>query len=687
MVNEALNLAIGLEAATPDRSALQPCPRRADRDQVRGVHDVARVGARLFAAYAVLSLCVVVCLGVVLVKGYERTAMERGLAQGRQQAAVIEEMVIAPLLRTAAPGKPLSRTERRSLQRATDLAVFGGSVLYVRLRSFDGHVIFSDDGSTASSVATTSRPFRAALAGDVHSALVTLEGHDGPVIRVMQPVVGSTTGQAVGILEVYLPYDAIAEQIAIDTRQTFLRLALGLGALYALLALISWTTTAGLRRSAVAHRHASLHDSLTGLPNRDCFRARAEAAIRSQAGNGAIILIDLDHFKEVNDTLGHHAGDELLQVVATRLSRLLRATDVVARLGGDEFALALPGLTGADHVRAMLAELREDLSEEVVIAGVPLTIEASFGIACWPADGANLDELLKRADIAMYAAKRAGSGVTAYDAVHDDHTAERLGLHAELRRGIESDELVLLYQPQVDLFTGAVVGMEALVRWHHPERGLLGPASFLPVVEKSNLIYALTRWVLSRALSDAAAWAAEGHAWTLAVNVSARNIEAPGFVDEVLHALELSGCDPARLCVEITETALALDGHRAEQTIKGLIARGVGVAIDDFGSGYTCLAQLRTMPVREVKLDRTLVARVDHASRDQAVVRSVIELAHSLGSSVTAEGVETSTTAKWLAAAGCNTAQGYYFARPADWRSFVHAFSLEYAPMLVDVER
>ena len=329
---------------------------------------------------------------------------------------------------------------------------------------------------------------------------------------MLQPVVAAATGQATGVLEVYLPYEQIAKTVEADTRRTIWRVGAGLIVLYAVLALISWWTTRALRRNAAAHEHQALHDTLTGLPNREYFRRSAEAALsRGRRGEGgAVVLMDLDHFKEVNDTLGHHAGDELLRVVAERLRDQLRTDDTVARLGGDEFGLVLPGNVDRAQTVALLSRIREELGQEIVLGSVSLHVVASFGVCFYPDDAGDLEALLQHADSAMYQGKHGPTGVVVYEPDSAGHPTHSLVVQAELRQALERDELVLYYQPKYELGSGEVHGVEALVRWQHPERGLLPPSEFLPVAERSDLIEPLTTWVLRRALTDLRDWTARG---------------------------------------------------------------------------------------------------------------------------------------------------------------------------------
>jgi diguanylate cyclase len=635
------------------------------------------VGSRLFAAYAAASLVPVVLLGAVLVRGAQEEALESGLEQGRAQAAVIEEMAIAPALTGTDLDQQLTAEERQRLQGATDLAIFHGSVIRLRLRGFRGRVVFSDNGSTAGALPTSHPAFGAAAVGRTDVAIVQdPDGAHGQVIRVLQPVVAKATGQSTGVLELYLPYSTIAKHVQAQMRRTYWRLAAGLTALYAVLAFIAWSTTRRLRRHATRHQHEALHDALTGLPNRKWFREQAEDAVErgQHDAHGAIVLVDLDRFKDVNDTLGHHAGDELLRVVAQRLPASLRTDDTVARLGGDEFGMILPGIPDAAHALQLLARVREELATPIVLDGVPLSIEASFGVALYPAHGNTVELLLQHADAAMYQGKRGTSGIVVYESATATHPTQWLIVQGELRRALEHHELVLHYQPKVELATGQICGVEALVRWDHPQRGLLSPAEFLPAVEQSSLIDPLTRWVLRRALTDHAAWTALGLPWPVAVNVSARNLEVEVFPGSVAELLAQFGVPANQLHLEITETALAADAVAAAQTVAALAGQGIAISIDDFGEGYTSLSQLRNLPIAELKIHQSFVMDLERDERDRAIVRSLIGLADGLGCRVTAEGVETADAANWLAAAGCECAQGYLFSKPLPYDELVNRY-------------
>jgi diguanylate cyclase (GGDEF)-like protein len=420
-------------------------------------------------------------------------------------------------------------------------------------------------------------------------------------------------------------------------------------------------------RQAVQTEHQALHDALTGLPNRALLRDRCERALalaRPRGRRVGLLVMDLDGFKEVNDALGHAYGDRLLELVGARLGAAAGPGETVARFGGDEFAVLLPDLGTAAAAQGRADALLRALEPPCELLGLRLDVRASLGIAVHPDHGDATEELLGRADLAMYAAKESGAGSEVYDPARDVASAERLTLMGDLRRGLRGDELLLHYHPKVELATGAVAGVEALVRWRHPERGLVAPMEFIPYAEQTGLISALTDRVLELALAQCADWRAEGLELRVAVNVSARNLLdglLPGTVERLLRR---TGVPPAWLELEITESAVMTDPARAEGVLRALAGLGVGLSIDDFGTGYSSLAYLSRLPVDEMKIDRAFVTRIEEDGRDLAIVESSIALAQRLGMRAVAEGVESDGMRRRLVAAGCDLAQGFLFARP-----------------------
>ena len=419
-----------------------------------------------------------------------------------------------------------------------------------------------------------------------------------------------------------------------------------------------------LEREREAHS-----DPLTGLPNRKLLIERTQEAFR-QAPDGviALALLDLDRFKEINDTLGHHAGDQLLKVVSERLAAIVREGDVVARLGGDEFAMLLPGVPDVAAAQESARRMAAAIAAPIPLEGIMVEVGASVGVAVSPEHGADLDALLQRADVAMYVAKSSGGGVAVYDPARDRNSTGRLTLLGELRQAVARDELVLHFQPKVDVDDGHVFGVEALVRWDHPTRGLLAPDEFVPAAEASDAIGPLTGWVLDHALRQLAVWRTHGLPLSIAVNVSARDLCGGELADRVEASLQAHGIAADLLHLEVTESALLAEPERAERTLQRLAAQGVWLSLDDFGTGFSSLRHLRDLPVNEIKLDRSFVQRIDDNPRDRAIVRGMIELAGGLGLQVVAEGVETEAVLDRLRQLGCHSAQGWLLHRavPAD---------------------
>ncbi len=413
--------------------------------------------------------------------------------------------------------------------------------------------------------------------------------------------------------------------------------------------------------------HRALHDTLTGLPNRALLADRFAQALRTAARDGepvGLLLIDLDRFKEINDTLGHHVGDELLVQIGPRMAGVLREADTIARLGGDEFAVLLPHVGGVDGAVAVAEKLQEALSRSFHVSGADLDVEASVGVVLSGEHGTDATTLMQRADVAMYVAKQRNLGISTYDPALDGHSPERLGLLGDLRRALHNDELFLLFQPKVSLSTGDVCGAEALLRWAHPERGLVAPDAFIPLAENTGLIGPLTRRVLDLALAQARRWADQGRALQVSVNLSARNLHDTHLDTAVAESLARHGVAPHLLKLEVTESAIMADPARATELLTRLSAQGIAIAIDDFGAGYTSLGQLKNLPVSELKVDRSFVMAMESDTSDRLIVRSVIELSHNLGLSAVAEGVETAEALGTLTAFSCDVAQGYHLSRP-----------------------
>jgi diguanylate cyclase (GGDEF)-like protein len=430
-------------------------------------------------------------------------------------------------------------------------------------------------------------------------------------------------------------------------------------------------------RSAIAEREREVlrlayEDTLTGLPNRVRFlQALRERLAAPAEGDGAppqlaVLTLDLDRFKAINDALGHAAGDEVLRQVGARLSSQLRAGDLVARLSGDEFGVLL-GAADRTQAEAAAERLLAALRVPVLYEQQPLDVSAALGIACCPEHGSDAGALVRHADIALYAAKRSGGGHSVYDPRHAGASRIHLSLLGELRTAIAQDQLLLHFQPKLELASGRIKGAEALVRWQHPERGMVPPGEFMPWAEQTGFIRSVTRWVLDAALRQAGAWQASGYDLSVAINISARDLmdrELPQRVAALLHAHRVA---PARVCLEITESSVMDDPAHGLAILGRLDALGVRLSIDDFGTGFSSLSYLKKLPVDELKIDRSFVLGMRDGQGEragEAIVRSTIELAHNLGLQVVAEGIEDEPTLARLRELGCDQAQGYFISRP-----------------------
>ncbi|MDP9394547.1 MAG: EAL domain-containing protein [Actinomycetota bacterium] len=412
--------------------------------------------------------------------------------------------------------------------------------------------------------------------------------------------------------------------------------------------------------------HQAAHDALTGLPNRKLLQSRLTDVAARAARTGdpfGLMLIDLDHFKEVNDTLGHHVGDQLLLHFAERLSESVRPGDVVARLGGDEFAVIVLDAR-EPHVRAVAERLHVLLSTPVELEGVVLDVEASVGIALVPDHGSDPDELLRLADVAMYDAKENRTGVATYRPDRDRNSTDRLGLLGELRLALDDEQLELHYQPKVSLAHGGVLGLEALVRWRHPERGLVPPDQFVPLAERSGIMHLLTEAVVTMALRQAASWRDAGINVPVAVNVSLADLTGSRLASLVATRLEHHSLPAGALELEITERVVDQETDELEPVLAELKRLGVMLSLDDFGTGYSSLLRLQSLPVGELKIDRAFVSRLSDGTAAVGMVRAVVDLAHAMGMPAIAEGVETAEEWDVLASLGCDGAQGWYIARP-----------------------
>jgi diguanylate cyclase (GGDEF)-like protein len=630
---------------------------------VRGHDDDSRP-PRLVLRFAVYSsVLLALAAGTILL--YVRHA-ERGRAE---KAAARETRVIADSLLADRLGENDFRTipsEGRllSLDRLFRQRILVDDVVRGDLVDPRGRIMYSTDHRLIGTTLPEVDLVHQAVGGTVVSSVATMHG-GAHVLRAVAPV-RVQNGRNAGAFVISRDYAPVASAARKAVLPVVVVFELVLLALYVSLLPILRRVTRKLRLQMDELEHSALHDALTGLPNRTLFNRNVEqelAIARREARGAAVMLIDLDRFKEINDTLGHASGDLLLEELSVRLVDLLGDHGTVARLGGDEFGVVTPAAIDGLSSLAFADKLRERIAEPFVLAGVSLEVQASVGIALSPEHGSDVETLMRHADVAMYAGKKVHQP-RIYSTADDQYSSGRLALAGQLRRAIEHDELTLEFQPQLDLVTGEVRTVEALVRWMHPERGRLGPDEFVPLAEHAGLIRPLTRWVLRNALAHSRAWHDAGLTLAVAVNVSGRDIVDLGLADEVGRMLAEERLSPTSLELEITESTLMTDPIRATQVLERLSALGVRIAIDDFGSGYSSLSHLRRLPVDVLKIDKSFVLRMDTDESDETIVRSTIDLAHNLGLCVVAEGVETDANQQRLAELGCDTIQGYHLSEP-----------------------
>ncbi|HKK04959.1 MAG TPA: EAL domain-containing protein [Gammaproteobacteria bacterium] len=431
-----------------------------------------------------------------------------------------------------------------------------------------------------------------------------------------------------------------------------------------------------LNEKNAALSYQAHHDGLTGLPNRGMLNEHLnELTVRARQNGQTVglFVMDLNRFKEINDTLGHPFGDQLLKMVGMRVRGILRENDLIARLGGDEFAVVLPGAGRKDAVSCAM-RIVHVLERAFSIDGLNLHIKTSLGIAIYPEDGDAADLLIQHADTAMYKAKKSGADYRFYDSADDPYSVRRLTLTSDLRTAIERDQLLLHYQPKIHLASGQVSGVEALVRWQHPEHGFMPPDEFIPLAEQTGLIGALTDWVLNEAIRQCGVWGREGRDLRVAVNLSAHSLKNPHLPADIAGMLDAWGVAPQRLVLEITESAMMEDHELAADIVHRLDQMGIAIAIDDFGTGFSSLAYLQRLPVHEIKIDKSFVIGMDGAENESnaVIVRSIVDLAHNIGCKVVAEGVENDAVLGRLRAFGVDIAQGYHFSRPLAVEALVH---------------
>jgi diguanylate cyclase (GGDEF)-like protein len=621
---------------------------------------------RRFALFAGVALVVAAVGGFFFIRHY---STEHAESTAIAHTDFIAGSILPDELRRSDFAAPVRGARLRQLDRLSHHEFLTEGILRVKLYGPNGQVVYSSDHSLIGSRPVESGEVTRALHGESLGDVTQLnaEGGTGSNKTVLESYVPVRLGggRPVGVFELYADYGPIAS----DARSIFLPLAAGLAAvllgLYLSFFPILKRVTRTLRRQVQEIEHKAYHDSLTDLPNRTLFEDRVERGVLEANARGtrlAVMLVDLDRFKDVNDSLGHHSGDRLLKAIAEDLPAQMRRDDTVARLGGDEFGILALDISDTSAVLALAQKVQAVLANPRMIDGIELEVDASIGIALFPDHGDDVETLIRRADVAMYRSKET-HGAALYESEHDNHSPARLTLVAELHRAISDRELIVNYQPQCDPASGELVGVEALVRWQHPERGLLMPEEFIPLAEHTGLIRALTSHVLDVSLRQCREWQGEGLTVAVAVNVSGRDLLDPQFPEEVESLLERYNVNPSQLELEITENTALTELPRARATLARLNQLGVSLVIDDFGTGNSSLAYIRRLPVRVLKIDRSFVMHMMDNEEDRAIVHSTIDLAHSLGLRVVAEGVESAECNSVLAELRCDLAQGFYFGK------------------------
>lgn len=632
----------------------------------------------LLTTFAVVSLSTVAVLAVSLTWLFARTlqnqAREDGIAQAQTFVTVGVERIVTNTTRRAFWSSPkvaqassaastlfsVVTTDQRRVLDALNLYRTDGTLLWTSR----GLPINADpvDRTTLQAAVDTERP-----------AAKVVDGVTGSVLSVYVPVTyrSDFAGTSVyGVAQVNMPWANSQALI----RRSILTVALLIVGILLLAWLLLYRTvhraSTRLRQQALDNERLALHDPLTGLPNRRLLAERLDRAVvtsRRSKHHVALMILDVDRFKEVNDTLGHDRGDALLTEVADRIAGILRDEDTVARLGGDEFAVLAPSVRSVEDAEMLARRVHRIFNDPFVLGDLVLHIESSLGVAVLPDHADDGTTLMQRADVAMYAAKQAHLGVMLYDPTDDGSSTERLVLLGDLRTAIRNNQLSVHYQPKIDLQTQEVVGLEALLRWQHPMRGNIPPIQFIPLAERTGLIHRLSRHVLELVVMQMDDWDEAGAPFArlpVAVNLSARNLSEPKFGDFIEDLLASHDMDPERLELEVTESALIEDPVRSHAMLHRLAGMGVTIAVDDFGTGYTSMAQLEQMPLKTLKIDRSFIVRLVEDPGGATLVKAMVELAHEFGLEVVAEGVEDREITDRLRELGCDIGQGYLWSRP-----------------------
>ncbi len=627
---------------------------------------------------ALISLIPIVALGFILARVLQQQIITSTLADAGESAQLIARLGIQPRLTPNDLRNGLSARGIQELDEQLRARSVQHDLARIKIWNNQRKIVYSDDHGLIGQSPNTSGD------DDLHDAL---EGQPDPA-EVMTPAPGSETvsevglgrlvevyvplrfaasGPPAGAFEIYLSYRPIAAALTRDKHMIVLLITIGLGLLWAILYRIVARASRRLRQQAGENDRLARYDSLTGLPNRTLFIEGIEDAVRrsrDRPDTAGVLLIDLDRFTEINNTLGTANGDLVLREVARRLRDSVRDDALVARLAGDGYAVLVHGAQGVPDALSAAAAIQASFESSIVLDDVEVRVEASIGIAVMGehADAPNM--LLQRADAALAYARSHHSGIEVYSPECDHFDSKRLKLLTEVSGALRRGEFILQYQPQIELESGRITGVEALVRWHHPEHGVLAPAEFIPPIEQTALIRPLTLALIDQALGQLVTWRNLGVDVQMSVNLSARNLLDTELPQRVAEILDHHRVPPSRLIVEVTESAAMVDPHRAVAVLTALRATGVGVSVDDFGTGNASIEYLAKLPASEIKIDRSFITNILSDSRAEAIVRSTIDLARNLGLTVVAEGIETEAVMHHLIGLGCDTGQGYFISRP-----------------------
>ncbi len=623
-----------------------------------------------------MSLVPIVALGILLARVIQAQVVSRALSDADQSAQLIARIGIQPRLTPHDLRYGLSAQGVRALDNQLRARSVTQDLARIKIWNTKDQVIYSDDHSLIGRTLTPSGDLLNALAGRPNDAeVVTPSLHTetasevglGQLVEVYVPLRFAASGPPAGVFEIYLSYRPIAAALTRNKRMIVALIAIGLALLWSILYRIVARASRRLRQQADENDRLARYDPLTGLPNRTLFIEGIEDAVRRSSDRPdavGVLLIDLDRFTEINNTLGTANGDLVLCEVARRLRGNVQEDALVARLAGDGYAVLVHGTQGVPDALRTAAAIQAGFESTIVLDDVEVRVEASIGIAVMGEHAHGPNVLLARADAALAYARLHHSGIEAYSPECDHFDATRLKLLTEVSGALERGEFILQYQPQIELQSGRITGVEALVRWHHPEHGVLAPAEFIPPIEQTALIRPLTLALIDQALGQLVTWRDLGIDIQMSVNLSARNLLDTQLPQRIAEILERHRVAPDVLIVEVTESAAMTDPHRAVVVLAALRATGIGVSVDDFGTGNASIEYLAKLPATEIKIDRSFITDILEDLRAEAIVRSTIDLARNLGLTVVAEGIETEAVLNHLIGLGCDTGQGYLISRP-----------------------